>query len=254
MLPLPHPVQLPYSLYNKRYEWRHDSVLRTLAYAIGDRIKDQNTRQPRPDIQAIRFVSAGSKPRITQRKNPGSGLLTCANDWQYVVDYSGKPTIFPPSITATDQRPDIVVWSETVKMVIMIELTVPSEDNIVDAEFRKKNRYDGLVDACRLASWDARLLTIEVGVHGFVAGSLRQCLKLLDVPNPAITRTTSAASKTALRCSYAIYLARNNPAWKPLDLLMDLHSNDSTSPAGLLGHAGQWTVTRPTQVTTSPCI
>ena len=119
------------------------------------------------------------------------------------------------------QRPDIVIWSKMVKRVIIIELTVPSEDNIVDAEFRKKDKYSGLADACRSATWDTRLWTIEVGVRGFVAGSFRKCLKRLDVPNPTISRTQSAVSKTSLRCSYSIYLARNLPDWKPLELLTD---------------------------------
>jgi hypothetical protein len=108
-----------------------------------------------------------------------------------------------------------------VKRVIIIELTIPSEDNIADAEFRKKDKYAGLADACRSASWDTHLWTIEVGVRGFVAGSFRKCLKMLDVPNPTISRTQSAASKTSLRCSYSIYLARNLPDWKPLELLTD---------------------------------
>jgi hypothetical protein len=108
-----------------------------------------------------------------------------------------------------------------VKRVILIELTVPSEDNIADAAFRKKDKYSGLADACRLATWDTHVWTIEVGVRGFVAGSLRKCLKWLDVPNPTISHTQSAASKTSLRCSYSIYLARNLPEWKPLELLTD---------------------------------
>jgi len=148
-------------------------------------------------------------------------LLTCAKDWQCLVDYSNQPVIFPPTITATDKRPDIVIWSVTAKKAILIELTVPNEDNIVDAEFRKKNKYGDLVEACRTASWETHLLTVEVGARGFVAGSFRKCLKFLDVSNPTISRTISAASKTALRCSYSLFLARNLPLWKPLDLLVD---------------------------------
>ena len=109
----------------------------------------------------------------------------------------------------------------------MVELTVPNEDKIVDAQFRKTTKYEKLVEECRSATWEAYLLTVEVGVRGFVAGSFRQCLKMLDVPNSVISRTASAVSRTALRCSYSIYLARNLPAWKPLELLSDSHSNDS---------------------------
>jgi len=224
----------PFSLHNKRYEWRHDSVLRTIARTVNNRINEQNLRQPRPTtLPSIRFVPAGSKLPLIRRNLACSGILSRANDWQFLVDYSANPIIFPPSITATEQRPDMIIWSESTKVVILIELTVPNEDNIADAEFRKKNRYDGLLDACRTAQWDAHLATVEVGVRGFVAGSLRRCLKMLDVSNPTISRTTSAASKTALRCSYSIYLARNLPAWKPLELLSDSHSNDSTRVANV---------------------
>jgi len=230
----------PFSLHNKRYEWRHDSVLRTIAQVVSARLKDQNSKPPKPDsTHEIKFVRAGCKVPAARRDDTGSGLLSCANDWQCLVDYTDQPIIFPPSITATDQRPDVVIWSETVKKVILIELTVPNEDNIVDAQFRKKDRYSGLLDACRSATWDAHLWTVEVGVRGFVAGSLRQCLKKLDVPNPTISRTLSAASKTALRCSYSIYLARNLPAWKPLELLMDEPQQRQHTSANVLGHPGQ---------------
>ena len=187
----------PFSLYKKRYEWRHDSVLRTISFAVLSRIKDQNSRQPQQSnsVQSIQFIPEGSNPPTTRRIHVCSGLISRANDWQCLVDYSAHPIIFPPSITATEQRPDIVIWSEMTKVVFFIELTIPNEDNIVDAEFRKKTRYDGLLDACRLALWEATLFTVEVGVRGFVAGSLRKCLKFLDVPNPTIKRTSSAPPK-----------------------------------------------------------
>ena len=108
----------PFSLYNKRYEWRHDSVLRTISITVLNRIKEQNSRQPvPPNLQPIRFVCAGSNPPTTRRKHVGFGLLSRADDWQCLVDYSGKPIIFPPTITATEQRPDIVIWSEMPKVV-----------------------------------------------------------------------------------------------------------------------------------------
>ena len=102
----------------------------------------------------ISFVRAGFKPSATRRDKVFSGILSCANDWQCLVDYSEQHVIFPPSITATYQRPDIVIRSQMVKRVILIELTVPSEDNIADAAFRKKDQYSALADAWRLATMD----------------------------------------------------------------------------------------------------
>ena len=55
---------------------------------------------------------------------------------------------FPTHIAATDERPDIVIWNDVVRSVILIELTVPFEDNFAYAEQRKTNRYHGLVQLC----------------------------------------------------------------------------------------------------------
>jgi hypothetical protein len=166
-------------------------------------------------------VPAGVKRNASNYSAPSTGLLAHANDWQYLFDYDATPIIFPPSIYATDQRPDIVIWSAASKTLILIELTVPNEDNIADAAFRKQAKYHDLVDACRSAGWDTYLQTVEVGVRGYVAGSFRACLKLLGVNRSAIKRATSSVSKTALRCSYLLYLARNLRDWKPIELISD---------------------------------
>jgi hypothetical protein len=212
----------PFSLHSKRYNWRHDSVLRTIECVITDRIIDQNKRKAQPNsFRSIKFVPAGVKRAASHFSATCTGVLSHANDWQYLFDYDATPIVFPPSIYATDQRPDIVLWSATTKTLILIELTVPYEDNIADADFRKKAKYQDLVDACRNEQWDVYFQTIEIGVRGFVAGSFRKCLKLLGINNSTIARATSKVSKTALRCSYALYLARNLSNWKPLDLICD---------------------------------
>ena len=211
-----------FSLSQKRYNWRHDSVLRTIEYVISNCIRDQNERKlssltPR----SIKFVPPGFKRTALTYSSSCPGILSHANDWQYLFDYDATPTVFPPSIYATDLRPDVVIWSTASKTLVLIELTVPDEDNIADAHFRKKAKYEDLVDACRLAGWDTYYQTVEVGVRGFVANSFSSCLKLLGVQRAIITRARSVASRTALRCSYSIYLARNLPDWKPIELIYD---------------------------------
>jgi hypothetical protein len=129
--------------------------------------------------------------------------------------------MFPADIIATSLRPDGVIWSLVSKTAIVIELTVPSEDAIADAAFRKSNKYSSLVAECRLQGWTVHLMTVEVGARGFVAFSVRQCFKKLGLINAAVKTALTAVSKTALRCSYALYLARNNHAWKPLNLLLE---------------------------------
>ena len=170
---------------------------------------------PNPTFTA--FVRAGTKPVSRSHKQPTS-VLSCANDWQFQCDYKDNPVIFPPVITATSLRPDLVIWSEAAKTVVIMELTVPSEDNVADAAFRKTDKYQSLVADCSLNNWKVVFQTVEVGCRGF---SFRKYLLLLGCPNSTIKLASSRASRTALRCSYAIYLARNNPSWQPLQLLHD---------------------------------
>ena len=189
---------------------------------VDELVQAQNKRTVLPSCRRpIQFVPTFVKRHALVYSAAFSGVLAHATDWQCLFDYDDSPTIFPPSIYATDLRPDVVIWSDATKTVILLELTIPYEDNIADAEFRKKAKYQDLAGSCRLAGWDVYLQSIEVGVRGFVAGSFRKSLKLLGASNASIKRATSRASRTALRCSYSLYLARNLGDWKPLKLIYD---------------------------------
>ena len=212
----------PFSLHSKRYNWRHDSVLRTIEKFIRTRVTDQNAIAPvSSKLPAIKFVPAGA-PCSAKSSASRQHLLTPANDWIYLCDYDKSPIMFPPEITATSLRPDNIIWSSSSRTAIIIELTVPSEDAIADAAFRKSNKYASLVADCRLQGWTIHFMSIEVGSRGFVAASVSSCFRKLGLTNPVIKAATSTISRTALRCSYALYLARNNPSWKPLDLLTEI--------------------------------
>ena len=68
---------------------------------------------------------------------------------------------FPPEITTTSLRPEIILWSPSVKSVILAELTVPWEGGMEAAFERKKEKYTqagswvsgGRVVDCYLALW-----------------------------------------------------------------------------------------------------
>ena len=54
--------------------------------------------------------------------------------YQLLADLpQSQPYIFPPHIATTDQRPDIVVWSNTTQEVWVIELTVCFETGYEEA-------------------------------------------------------------------------------------------------------------------------
>ena len=58
-----------------------------------------------------------------------TGILHLASDWVIVSDLQNS-YIFPGHIALTSLRPDIVIFSNSLKRVILIELTCPCEENM----------------------------------------------------------------------------------------------------------------------------
>ncbi len=153
----------PKALREGRYRWRHDQVLKTIAEVISTGV--ERAKQSRPSKQRINFVRAGEQPTATKRKS--AGILTSARDWQFLVDLE-KQLKFPSHIVVTTLRTDIILVSESIKQVVLLELTVPWEE----AFERKLSKYEGLISDCRQAGWRARCIPVEVGCRGFAARSL----------------------------------------------------------------------------------
>ena len=137
----------PKALGDGRYRWRHDQVLRAVADSIATAI---NTSKGHYKPKTIAFHRAGEKPNIQARAK--SGLLTSANDWQLEVDL-GKQLKFPSRITSTRLRPDMIIVSDSTKQLIILELTVPWEERMDEANERKRSKYQELVDECRRQGW-----------------------------------------------------------------------------------------------------
>lgn len=172
----------------------------------------------------ITFVREGSKATGSasrQRRNIDS-IIVGSSDWKLLVNQDDTPIVFPVNICATAERPDIVIWSKESKRVIIIELTVPAEENVADAHYRKTIKYESLVASCLSQGWKTTFLAIEVGCKGFVGFSIVKCCKVMGMSKRDTSRLTKLLSRVALRCSYLIYLSRNNREWKPIDLHITL--------------------------------
>ena len=74
----------------------------------------------------------------------------------------------PPDILSTQQRPDIVLVNRDLKSTIIIELTIPFEQNIRNALHRKINRYSSLLLGLQELDYDTKLFCIEVGSRGLI--------------------------------------------------------------------------------------
>src|SRR6185503_19205531 len=75
-----------FSLLNKRYNWRHDTVLSTFEPFIRERLRKQNElKEIKRELKQtgfITFVRAGAKPNPPIKKSTNLDTILCgANDW-----------------------------------------------------------------------------------------------------------------------------------------------------------------------------
>ena len=99
------------------------------------------------------FVKSAAKtlPVSTINKTPlKQNLLSGVNDWQLMVDFEHSKLVFPPEVYSTDLRPDILIWSQNSRMILLIELIVPAEENILLAQIWKTARHEQLAFLAKL--------------------------------------------------------------------------------------------------------
>ena len=176
--------------------WRHNNVLRVTVEAVEQQVEHNNaTQSPDTTKQFISFVKEGSQSRSYSSK-PRSNILSSADDWQVRCDLDAIGG-FPEKISVTALRPDIIIWSETGKEVIIGELTVPWEDNIYEAHERKRTKYTELAAECRDRGWKGLCYPFEVGCCGFIANSIQKWLQDLDFNRRGIKSVNRAATEAA---------------------------------------------------------
>ena len=214
-----------HSLNDHRYTWRHDSVLLTLFQTLQPTLVKHNARPPSaaaiPKLSTS-FVPEGTVRSRAKRVQANRSLLSSASDWKLLMDYRHEPYLFPPHIFATKERPDILLYSNSLRVVIFGELTCPAEEGIVEANLRKQSRYADTADAIRglRNPWTVHVLTLEVGARGFVARSTYTFLRKVGFTAVAAKSTCRQISEVVARCSYAIYLRHNEKEWNSSHTLL----------------------------------
>ena len=94
----------------------------------------------RPPLQSS-FIRPGVHTAQRKKKRRISKLVN-TDDWRILIDYDSNPIIFPPEITISNERPDIIIWSVKLKHVILFELTCGAEEGVIAAVKRKNARYN----------------------------------------------------------------------------------------------------------------
>ena len=217
-----------FSLNQDRFTFRHDSVLQELFNTV-KQLASSVTKPAERGFHGVKFVKAGNwGKRRKKKKDVPTGILHLASDWTAIVDLSSE-YIFPVKIALTQDRPDIVVFSEVLRRVILIELTVPCEENFEYWHHEKLRKYVPIEMQARVNGWGVDIFAVEVGARGYCANSTLYALRTLGFSAKISREVGKRLADIAMKASFAIYLSRETRVW---DKSMELISDKSASPCG----------------------
>ncbi len=100
-------------------------------------------------------------------------------------EFQGISTV-PVEMAITNQKPDMVIIDSSGKITIM-ELTVPFESNIIQAEEQKIQQYERLLSDIKNNGHNAESITLEIGSRGLIckenSAKLPKLVKRVRKPN-----------------------------------------------------------------------
>jgi hypothetical protein len=162
------------ALNQKRFTWRHDSVLSYMKSEM-DKGKPDN--------------------------------ITIYTD---IPGHSINGGTIPADILTTLQRPDIVIIDRFQKQISLFELTVSFEKNADAANARKTLSYLDLTSDLTKRDWTAQCVPFEIGSRGHINNrnktSISNIMKKHNIKIHKKTRFQNI-SKISLLCSFAIFQA-----------------------------------------------
>ena len=126
------------------------------------------------------MVIEGEKP--SKRKTEfRSGLLLSAQDWIILHDSTSNPLIFPQHIAQTSLHPDIASYSNETRQIVLLELTIPADDNIVQRHSDKEFKYAKVVDDIELNHQKGYVFAVEIGSRDYIAKCFGYAIRKLGV-------------------------------------------------------------------------
>ena len=124
-----------------------------------------------------------------------------------MYDFQGSPTV-PSFLTVTTLRPDIVLYSCSIKAVIIIELTCPCEENMPYWHDKKRENYHSLCTSIKANGWRVSFFAVEVGARGYAAESLLSCLRCLGFPSKLCRSTIKNISRNCSSWNLKVLVSR----------------------------------------------
>ena len=114
-------------MYQQRCTFRHDTVLCKIIETLKTFNLNIKEALSIPSKSSIKFVKKGAK--VPHKKTLPIGILHHASDWILLADLN-RNYCFRVHIAFTQLRPDITIFSNGLRKVILIELTCPCEGNM----------------------------------------------------------------------------------------------------------------------------
>ena len=71
--------------------------------------------------------------------------------------------LFPLQLALTELHPDILLFSESSKRAVLLELTGPCEENMENWHSPKLNKYTPYTKIIEINGWAVDLFAVEVG-------------------------------------------------------------------------------------------
>ena len=216
------------ALKQGRYTYRHDSVLEMVVLEFKLFLSSLSTNIT--NSTQIKFVKEGTVPKPNKRNV--CGILHEASDW--ILLHNLEKLVIPSFLAVSSLRPDILVFSVSVKKVVLIELTCPCEENMEEWHHKKFHKYEPLAEMMRYNGWSVDIFPIEVGARGYYATSLRYCFIRLGLGKKGIRKLLKQLSSQSLKSSFEIWLARDCYNWSnshtPTSAISDVPSANLVPP------------------------
>jgi len=131
-----------------------------------------------------------------------------------------KQKLVFPNIIQTTFRPDIVIWSDKDKCLVMVELIVPWESRCEETYERKKAKYSDLQEQCKQKGCRGGLFPVEIVARGFPAQSLWKMFSALGIKRADRKRAVGTLSLTAERASNWLWMKREEELESPANTYM----------------------------------
>ena len=100
------------------------------------------------------------------------------------------------------------MFSNQKKKIVLWELTVSWEDSFDAAHERKLEKYQELVEQCRVRGWQTKCEPIEVGARGFTGKSLNKTLNDLGLTGFKKRKALRAITEVAESCTRFLWLKK----------------------------------------------